>query len=102
MGQVHLPVLPRITLVSPSHQRMPEQGELNTDVLSIMVLQGRGQIPPLAAVCRMWTMISDIVLINGAFALAYVARYQWQWIRPIQIFVPYQEYLGQQLLLTLI
>jgi len=46
------------------------------------------------------TIVSDLALINMAFALAYVARYVWQWLLPVTFFDPYRAYLGQQLILT--
>ncbi|GAB4273208.1 MAG: sugar transferase [Candidatus Promineifilaceae bacterium] len=51
---------------------------------------------------RYITIITDMVLINIAFALAYVIRYQWQWFRPVPeaFYEPYGRYLGQQLLLN--
>ena len=48
------------------------------------------------------TIASDLILINLAFALAYVARYVWQWLRPVAFFEPYSDYLGQQLVLTVL
>ncbi|MFQ5422334.1 MAG: hypothetical protein ACE5EY_18455, partial [Anaerolineae bacterium] len=50
------------------------------------------------------TIITDIVLINLAFILAYTARYQWQWLRPVEeiFFEPYSAYLEQQLLLNVL
>lgn len=49
---------------------------------------------------RYITIATDLFLINLAFALAYVARYEWQWLRPVVYQEPYRSYLGQQLLLT--
>lgn len=53
---------------------------------------------------RLVTIFTDIVLMNLAFVLAYLARYEWQWLREVeaQFFVPYRFYLDQQLMLTLI
>jgi exopolysaccharide biosynthesis polyprenyl glycosylphosphotransferase len=48
------------------------------------------------------TIVTDIVLINLAFIMAYVARYVWQWFRPVLFSEPYRDYLGQQLVLTLL
>lgn len=48
------------------------------------------------------TIITDLILITLAFAFAYVARYQFQWLLPTTLIVPYQEYLGQQILLTIV
>jgi len=49
---------------------------------------------------RHWTIATDLILINLAFAAAYLARYRWQWLRPIVFEEPYSGYLSQQLLLT--
>ena len=46
------------------------------------------------------TILTDLVLINLGFLLAYLARYEWQWLRPVTFSEPYSDYLGQQLLLT--
>jgi exopolysaccharide biosynthesis polyprenyl glycosylphosphotransferase len=51
---------------------------------------------------RNLTILTDLLLINLGFALAYVARYIFQWFLPTTFIVPYQEYLSQQLLLNLI
>jgi len=48
------------------------------------------------------TIITDLILISLAFIFAYVARYEFQWLLPTTVIVPYQEYLGQQLLLTIV
>lgn len=48
------------------------------------------------------TIVTDIVFINLAFAMAYVVRYVWQWLRPVQFFEPYSDYLGQQIILTVL
>ncbi len=48
------------------------------------------------------TIITDLLLINVGFALAYVARYVFQWFLPTTFIVPYQDYLSQQLLLNLL
>jgi len=48
------------------------------------------------------TIITDLILITLAFIFAYVARYEFQWLLPTTVIVPYQEYLGQQLLLTIV
>ena len=47
-------------------------------------------------------IVSDTVLINLAFALAYWIRYELQWIRAVDEanYVPYVEYLPLSLLLT--
>jgi len=51
---------------------------------------------------RFITILSDLVLINLAFGLAYVARYQWQWLVPIQFYEPYLSYFGQQIVLNVL
>ncbi len=48
------------------------------------------------------TVVTDILLINLGFVLAYVARYVWQWLRPVLFLEPYSDYLGQQLVLTIL
>ena len=48
------------------------------------------------------TIASDLALINLAFALSYVARYRWQWLRPVAFSEPYSDYLGQQAVLTIL
>jgi exopolysaccharide biosynthesis polyprenyl glycosylphosphotransferase len=49
---------------------------------------------------RTLTIISDLILISLAFAFAYVVRYEFQWLQLTTIHVPYEEYIGQQILLT--
>ena len=51
---------------------------------------------------RFITIGVDIFLINLGFIFAYLARYDWQWIRPVTSFAPYPAYLGQQLLLNIL
>ncbi|MEZ4593130.1 MAG: sugar transferase [Chloroflexota bacterium] len=51
---------------------------------------------------RIVTILSDLLLLNGGFALAYVIRYQWQWLRPITFLEPFTDYLGQMALLNLL
>jgi hypothetical protein len=48
------------------------------------------------------TIIGDFILINAGFALAYMIRYEWQWLRPVVFDEPYTAYLEQQLLLTVL
>ncbi|MCL4804446.1 MAG: sugar transferase [Anaerolineae bacterium] len=48
------------------------------------------------------TIVTDILLINFAFLMAYVVRYVWQWFRPVLFLEPYRDYLGQQLVLTVL
>ena len=57
---------------------------------------------------RRWLLLSlvlsDIVLINLAFAIGYWIRYELQWIRVVDEanYVPYSEYLPISLLLTVV
>ncbi len=51
---------------------------------------------------RTITILTDLILINLAFALAYVARYEWEWLLPVVYPEPYRDYLGQQLVLTIL
>lgn len=51
---------------------------------------------------RMWTIVTDVVLINLAFAFAYVVRYEFQWLFSTTFRAPYSSYLGQQALLTVL
>ncbi len=44
----------------------------------------------------------DILLINLAFVVAYLARYEWQWLRNVLAPASYQDYLPQQALLNII
>lgn len=53
-------------------------------------------------VVRLVTILSDILLVNLAFMAAYGVRYQLEWIRPVTFYEPYSDYVGQQLLLTLL
>lgn len=46
------------------------------------------------------TIVTDLLLINLGFVLAYVARYVWQWFLPVTFLEPYRSYIGQQLVLT--
>ena len=57
---------------------------------------------PYAA--RIIAILIDLILMNVAFVLAYLSRYEWQWLREVesQFYVPYPNYLGQQIILTLI
>ncbi|HMT20634.1 MAG TPA: sugar transferase [Promineifilum sp.] len=48
------------------------------------------------------TIVTDLLLINLAFLTAYVVRYVWQWFRPVLFYDPYRDYLGQQLVLTIL
>ena len=51
---------------------------------------------------RTTTIITDLILINLGFLLAYIARYVFQWFLPTTFIVPYQDYISQQLLLNLL
>lgn len=51
---------------------------------------------------RNMTIITDLLLISAGFAFAYVARYEFQWLLPTTVIVPYSQYVGQQALLTLL
>jgi len=51
---------------------------------------------------RYLTIATDLLLMNLAFVLAYIARYQWQWLLPVAYQEPYTGYLGQQFVLTLL
>jgi exopolysaccharide biosynthesis polyprenyl glycosylphosphotransferase len=55
-----------------------------------------------ASVIHWATIITDILLVNLAFLMAYVVRYVWQWLRPVTFYDPYRDYLGQQLVLTIL
>jgi exopolysaccharide biosynthesis polyprenyl glycosylphosphotransferase len=57
---------------------------------------------PTSRTIRALTIISDLVLINLAFAFAYVVRYEFQWLAPTTFTDPYSRYLPQQVLLTLL
>ncbi len=48
------------------------------------------------------TIITDLLLVNVAFWLAYMARYRWQWFLPVdeRFFEPYARYASQQITLT--
>lgn len=48
------------------------------------------------------TILTDLVLINLGFLLAFLARYEWEWLRPVTFYEPYGDYLSQQLLLTIL
>ncbi len=53
---------------------------------------------------RFITILTDLLLINVGFALAYVVRYQWQWFLPVseQFFEPYGRYFSQQVVLNVL
>ena len=51
---------------------------------------------------RNLTIVTDLLLITLAFAFAYIVRYDFQWLLPTAIRVPYSDYLSQQLLLTVL
>ncbi|MCA9924929.1 MAG: sugar transferase, partial [Anaerolineales bacterium] len=48
------------------------------------------------------TIAADIVLLNLAFGLAYLARYQWQWLVEVVSPATYTAYLPQQVLLNVL
>ena len=51
---------------------------------------------------RNLTILTDLILINLAFMIAYLARYEWQLFLevPEQFYEPYSRYLSQQLILV--
>ncbi len=49
---------------------------------------------------RTITIVMDLILINLAFVLAYVARYEWEWLLPVVYPEPYLDYVSQQIILT--
>jgi hypothetical protein len=49
---------------------------------------------------RNFTILTDLLLVNVGFTLAYVARYIFQWFLPTTFIVPYGEYVSQQILLN--
>jgi len=51
---------------------------------------------------RNFTIVTDLLLVSAGFAFAYVARYEFQWLSPTTVIVPYSEYVSQQALLTLL
>jgi len=51
---------------------------------------------------RYLTVAIDLLLINLAFAFAYVVRYEWQWLRPVVFNEPYSQYLDQQIILNVL
>ena len=53
---------------------------------------------------RFITVLTDLLLINVGFALAYVVRYKWQWFLPVsaQFFEPYGRYFSQQIVLNVL
>ncbi|HSH05401.1 MAG TPA: sugar transferase [Anaerolineae bacterium] len=53
-------------------------------------------------IVRYVTIITDLILINFAFRLAYIVRYDWQWLRPPEFVIAYREYIDQQSLITLL
>jgi exopolysaccharide biosynthesis polyprenyl glycosylphosphotransferase len=55
---------------------------------------------PTSRAIRLLTIISDLLLMNLAFAFAYVVRYELQWLVPTTFTDPYSRYLPQQVLLT--
>lgn len=51
---------------------------------------------------RAITVLVDLILINLAFALAYVVRYVWEWPLPVQFHEPYSSYRDQQIVLNIL
>lgn len=51
---------------------------------------------------RLITIGVDILLINAGFIMAYLARYEWEWILSVTSPASYRAYLGQQLLLNIL
>lgn len=53
---------------------------------------------------RLYTILTDLLLINLGFWVAYVARYRWQWFMPVpeEFFEPYDIYIEQQIVLNLL
>ncbi|MCB8943789.1 MAG: sugar transferase [Ardenticatenaceae bacterium] len=51
---------------------------------------------------RTITIGTDLILMNVAFYLAYLARYRWEWLLPVTFDEPYVNYLPQQLILTVL
>ncbi len=53
---------------------------------------------------RLGLVLGDAVLINAAFALAYIIRYQWQWFRSVDpaYYTDFTAYLPFALLLTVL
>ncbi len=51
---------------------------------------------------RYATIVADIILINLAFAFAYVVRYDWQWLYavPENFYVPFVDYIDQLVVLN--
>lgn len=56
----------------------------------------------LSGKIRTTTIIIDLLIFNLAFVLAYVVRYNLEWLRPVDFYVSYREYAPQQLLFTLL
>ena len=40
------------------------------------------------------------VTINFGFILAYIIRYEWEWLRPVLFNQPYSAYIYQQIVLN--
>lgn len=56
----------------------------------------------LSRTVRNLTIISDLLLVNLSFWLAYLARYEWEWLRSVDFPLPYSEYISQQVLFTVL
>lgn len=51
---------------------------------------------------RNLTILTDLILLNVGFFLAYIVRYEFQWLLPTTAIVPYADYVGQQVLLNIL
>lgn len=51
---------------------------------------------------RYITIAVDLILVNVAFILAYLARYRWEWLRDVIAPASYGDYFNQQMLLNLL
>lgn len=51
---------------------------------------------------RTFTILTDVLFMNLAFLLAYLARYEWEWFRTVLFHEPYSAYWDQQLVLIVL
>lgn len=51
---------------------------------------------------RYITIVGDLILINLAFVLAYVVRYRWEWLIPVQFPEPFSSYFEHQIVLNVL
>lgn len=74
-------------------------------------LTGRVEPSPLPTVShstinrnriRLLTIGTDLLLINLGFVVAYLVRYEWEWLLNATVPADYSDYLGQQFLLNLL